>query len=646
MKSKEATIPKVTRHQSDMNFTADEVNTILMHISTQIDVNNINLSERVRRYDNYERLSENDFKTCFDFRGLNLNKPEITILFNKYFNTLDDRVYVDQLLIDLGKFSSGSKANPGKNKIDEKKALVVKIARFVQKNKKEVRLVDEIFMTDRYNDGFLSEKKIMDAFHNSDVKLSSNQLYDLLDDFKPKYKDQYDYVKILVAMFGETDQIKRKRDRVKGDSKKNRYSNTIKKEEDKNEGRLGKRRGSRTSSIDSRRSNDGRSLNSRDSKSRTRARDDLDRSFDSKRSYRSDKSINSRRSYKSDVSGKGSLRNRTESRSPYGRDRTESRSPYGRDRTYTKDREESLIKRREDSNLRPNGNRSRSPSDKSLNRNRDIYTSSPEKNEYSRSYERDKPRANSSVGLRDKEGPDVGKGRSGTHYEPKKSSLKKPIEMTSMTRFVGSRIKLSKKNYIEVFKDVNNNHSSKLINDKELLKALRTLDVKLEYGDEDKLTLEIDTQGIRNNKRFFSYEKFLNKAGIYVNKNLKLQTELSIETKMTKSERKEAEDTIEEIKKELKIEKMTLYQAVDIGTSEFDIQWVSFKNGIEDHLKKYWIKLTSNKNKLAILKLYLCGHDSNTVEIEWIKKAFGIEDDRKVDTHKDNNDLFNQEDSK
>ena len=218
----------------------------------------------------------------------------------------------------------------------------------------------------------------------------------------------------------------------------------------------------------------------------------------------------------------------------------------------------------------------------------------------------------------------------------------KSRELESITRIVGTRIRNSKENYEEVFKRVSRDDPLKLINDAALFEALNEMRIDLSNGDKDRLTLEIDTQKVRDARRKFDYEGFLKKAGLPVGLDMnKARTDAVVRQKMSREELRRAEDTIEEIKKELKRQDLTLYQAVDIRPSDLDISWNVFRNDIEDNLKSYGIELISNKDKLANLKLFLCGPGMQHIEVDRLNKMFNIDvkrigtkDDQDSDIHK------------
>jgi hypothetical protein len=191
---------------------------------------------------------------------------------------------------------------------------------------------------------------------------------------------------------------------------------------------------------------------------------------------------------------------------------------------------------------------------------------------------------------------------------------------------VGTRIKNSKKDYEEYFRKASRDDPQNLISDTELIDVLYEMGIDLTVGDKERLLLEIDTQKIRNDRRMFSYEQFLKNAGVITTLTMKSShTDTLVKTEMTAAEIRKAEDTIEEIKKVLKEKDMTLYQAVDISPSDIDMAWTIFKNDLEDSLEDYGIRLTSDKNKIANLKLYLCGPNSSFIEIERLNRIFGIE---------------------
>lgn len=86
--------------------------------------------------------------------------------------------------------------------------MVDKISKFIKKRNLEAKTIDEMFYLDRYYEGLLDSTDIKMAFHNAEVKLSTQQVTDLLADFTMKNETQYDYVQILVSLFGSHDDIK------------------------------------------------------------------------------------------------------------------------------------------------------------------------------------------------------------------------------------------------------------------------------------------------------------------------------------------------------------------------------------------------------------------------------------------------------
>ena len=168
--------------------------------------------------------------------------------------------------------------------------------------------------------------------------------------------------------------------------------------------------------------------------------------------------------------------------------------------------------------------------------------------------------------------------------------------------------------------------------------------IPLEYGDDISLSKEIDTQKIRNARRYFSYEKFLENAGINL---LRQQSSIhdEIEIQLTNTERRIAEQTVEDMKRALINEDLTLYQVAGISATDTSVLWENFKNGIDDFLRAFWIKLSSDKDKYALFKLYLCDPKSNVISTERLNKVFDIEITPKS-RRDDELNLFGDEESK
>ena len=110
-----------------------------------------------------------------------------------------------------------------------------------------------------------------------------------------------------------------------------------------------------------------------------------------------------------------------------------------------------------------------------------------------------------------------------------------------------------------------------------------------------------------------------------------------------------AEDEIEEIKYQLKKQDLTLYQVIDVKPTDTEIPWKSFTYNLEDNLRGYWIQLSSDKERLSILKLYLCEGDNHSIEVKRLNKIFDIEHKRVNDSYRkdsDDNNMFEEEKSK
>lgn len=220
-------------------------------------------------------------------------------------------------------------------------------------------------------------------------------------------------------------------------------------------------------------------------------------------------------------------------------------------------------------------------------------------------------------------------------------------EIDSITRLVGQRIRNSRLDYQGVFKEVSKNDPRKLIGDIALFDALRQMKIELAPADKRALRIEIDTQGIRDERRLFSYEAFLEKAGV-VKGLIKHDSLAHPLSQMSEAEIRRAEETIKDIQRILDKDRKTLLQIVDIRPDDIDIPWSAMKYAIDDHLGSFGIELTGDKDRLANLKLYLCGPSSTTIEVERILKAFGIEH-RRAGNRKERNpaaDMFDTSESK
>lgn len=636
MKSVEQPQLKMTKGISSMPFSEEEIKKILRVIAVEIDAQNIDFEGKIYDYDDDGLLTEAEFETVMKSLKLNLNTQDVTSLVNKYYNTIDKKVYAGQLVKDLEKYSvPGSRTNLGMKKSHS--TIMVKVSKYITKNKAENKVVDEMFMMDKYSEGALKEDEIKTAFTNADIKLSTKQVQDLLAELRADKNNKYNYVHLLISLFGNTSHIKRNQERIKQKSMKSVRSD--KREEEKKEisktdlrkdprdkraeeDRFGKKRPGRTVSV----SSDG--LERRDSREESKKRDRSERSDRSlrRRDSKSDRRTGSRRD---SVSSKHSdyFKSSQGSRSPLSRG-SPSRSPRrGKTEEMKKldlERDTSLTIRRDDSRGADVG-RARDDSirnrDRSLNprddRGRSDYDSKSRGDPASRSPS-DNRGTGTATGTR-------GGPRPSAEVDPPKKRILKNTEITSISRIVGSQIRNSKEDYREVFRKVSHNDKYKMINDSELFEALKIMRVDLQYGDEKRLSTEIDTQNIRNAKRMFSYEKFLQKAGVSDLQREDSNINQEIEAQLTREEIKIGDDIVEDMQRAMREERLTLFQVTGMRTSDTNISWENFKNGIEDHLMRFWIQLSSNKDRLAIFKLFLCDPKSIFISAERLYKLFKID---------------------
>jgi hypothetical protein len=128
-------------------------------------------------------------------------------------------VYAKQLLEDLREYS-GSGKNSGRNVGPVKSASISKVAKYIERKKKVNTVVDNMFMMDSDTSGSLVFDDIKSAFKNSDIQLSPSQVMDILVDIKIDSYKKYDYITLLISLFGNTSQIKRFQERIKKRSTK------------------------------------------------------------------------------------------------------------------------------------------------------------------------------------------------------------------------------------------------------------------------------------------------------------------------------------------------------------------------------------------------------------------------------------------
>ena len=586
--------PDLNKNFSSMAVSDEEVSRILKILSIEVEESKIDFHDKIYSYNRDGLLTESQFTNVVKDLRINLSSSEVLVLTSKYYNSVDKKIYAMQLLEDLKKYktpkdSSSKKVGKGSSKI------IDKVSRHIIKNKQENKVIDEMYLMDRDSNGKLNFNEIKDAFHNAGVKLSTEQIKGVLEEKKQDSSGKYDYRDLLISMFSYSNQIKKNDEKLKkrsfktkGDDAKRRLDYDSEEEKRKIKSR-DERRDGRRSSVSSRGSN--KSSRSNRSNRSNKPRDNRDDALRSRRG--SSKSADPRSTSRSK-----SRRDSDASRSE-GKDSYRSRSPH------------------DSSNSRGDPSRSKSRDDRRNRedpRDRDFKTREDPRDREDSRYRDD---------IRDRDDPryrDANKDSTKNVNLPKKSNLKK-TEVTEITEFVGRKIKESKVNYEEVFKTASKNDPDQLITNGQLIDALKSMKIILDYNEKDRLLNEIDTQKIRNEVGLFKYEEFLKKAGVIERKE---DMPFEVKNKLRKQEIQEAESIIREINKELR--GVHLYKVVDIRTGDRDIPFAAFRNGLERNLGTFGMRLSNNKSKMSVLKIYLWGLSSTNIELSRLNVAFGIKD--------------------
>ena len=634
-----AKAPKTGKTFDDMEYSEDDVERILKMLAIELDAANVDLEEKVYDRDRHGLLNEEEFERMF--RGIKLNtqlsKRDIETLINKYYNTANKKIQADQLVKDIHKHKLLSEESNRKSK-HVSSASIDKVSKYIKRKRLERRSIEEVFLADQDNDGLLQPSQIKAAFHNAGVKLSTDQINDLLKSLEKHRGGKYDYVQLLVSLFGETSDIRKHKSKLKNRSPDRRHSTKKKlfnQEEEKHnrdgtmKHRYSHKEEGRDHDAESRhspRDRHSRHLRDQDDYSRSRPRDDTksrDRDDDYSRSRPRD-----------DTRSRG----RDES-SPRRRDDTRSR---GRDDTRSRGRDYSRSNSRDQER---NYGRSRSrgrDSEKSFDGRRDSIRSRGSERSYeSRSRSRPKRGLSQKSNHEDDYETRSRGGRSDRHDDSISPDDRKPIkgshkskEIDSITRIVGTRMKnIDERDIIKAFEKASKHDKSKLISDKQLMDALDELNIELKFGDKERLSLELDTQKIRRIDNTFNYEDFLKKAGVldgranFINRplnksqdrhskspNKRLDNEKEDKslsprkdkiTGLTMSETNQAKDVIYDINKELDSKRKDLHEILDIRPNDRDIFFKQIHDGLEDHLGNFGFKVANNRSLMKILKAYL-----------------------------------------
>lgn len=328
--------PSLGKNFSSMQFSEEEIKKILRALAVELDAAKVDLKTKFYKYDDKGLLTEQEFENCMRDLKINLTKKDVETLVNKYYNHIDKMVYAKQILDDLERYKVPN-FESDKKMTKSYSTIVNKVSKYITRKNLENKVIDEMFMMDKFSEGALTFDEIKKSLHNAKVELSTTQVQDLLSEFRTDSNKKYNYVTILVSLFGHTSHIKRNQERMKQKSIRGDRTGPKRPEEEKkyDEDRFGRRKPGRTSSVSSAGAS-SRSLNARDD-----TRSPLDRSLG-----RSDKEV-SPRSGRRRYSKTGSNYKSDDERSLGRRD---SSTRLG-DRTANVGRDKGLSLTRRDSSL-------------------------------------------------------------------------------------------------------------------------------------------------------------------------------------------------------------------------------------------------------------------------------------------------------
>ena len=172
--------PVLAKGLSSMQFSEEEIKKILRAISVELQETGIeDFKDKVYEYDEMGLLTESEFERCVIGLKVQLTNSEVTSLVNKYYDILNKKVHVKQLLEDLEKYAVPGILEPPKMS-KSKSSIMTKVAKYVAKQKRDNSVIDEMFMMDKYSEGTLTPEQIKTAFHNGGIKLSISQVDELL----------------------------------------------------------------------------------------------------------------------------------------------------------------------------------------------------------------------------------------------------------------------------------------------------------------------------------------------------------------------------------------------------------------------------------------------------------------------------------
>lgn len=145
-------------------------------------------------------LTDSDFRKVIEYNDIDLSNDEIQKLIDKFINsvglTIDTNVIIRKMYEETTENPDGKSGGQSFRKIVDP-YILTKIAKKIDKKGLSQKLIRNLKRLDRENTNYLSEKSIKDAFHNSDFKLSSTQVKEMLAEIKQNKKDEYNYHHLL-----------------------------------------------------------------------------------------------------------------------------------------------------------------------------------------------------------------------------------------------------------------------------------------------------------------------------------------------------------------------------------------------------------------------------------------------------------------
>lgn len=224
--------PKLVKHASSFQVSEAEISKILRALGIELENKKVDLKRKIKDVSPDGKLTESEFEKAIEDLRLNLTVKDVTALTQKYYSTVHKLIYTDELLKDLDKYTEIAREGSSKKVIGRESTKMEKISRRIKHNGDDDKVIKEMFNMDKYYDGVLYIKDIDDAFRRAGVKLTKDDVNDLLLEIKEDRKGRFDYITLLISMFGFTDTIRRYERRVKEKTKNRDYHSKHKKEYD------------------------------------------------------------------------------------------------------------------------------------------------------------------------------------------------------------------------------------------------------------------------------------------------------------------------------------------------------------------------------------------------------------------------------